>query len=274
MMLFSFLYYTVQFLSESLDIVSMVLIIGLDFVLNLFFGMLVFGLLGVPLSKLFFSMHNKITRKKVISMKYIRLDTNYEVSGWTIVKRAFLLYCIAFSLTLITLQLIAFVRPDILPPAGYDWILDPDPAKPAANYQNFYSALVFIFSFAISFILAPIWYFDDINLMFFSQSEGVTFLYPFGQSVLPVLKGFGGPTIIISYLIFGLSKLGGAIPLTILLDPVLTLFTPITFLIGFESFCGVGKKYLIKWLEQRDIGHYSKIQRQLFKNDGGEPVVF
>lgn len=229
----------------------------LDVALSMFvFGMLVFGFLGMFFAILFFKIHAFFSRNKKLETRYVRIRTGYEVTGKEIIGRAFLLYCIAISLTLTTMQIAGFL----------DFFPDPDTVGLVLYLSIFeptYTNLVFFYSFCISFILAPIWYFDDLNVMYFSVYEDVTFLRPFGMRVLPALKGFGSFSIIISYLIFIINQVGFItvnVPFYLLLDPLLTLFIPILFLIGFELVSFVGKKYLKKWLIKKGIEEYDDLE--------------
>jgi len=255
------LYYYLMYIENypEYNVGDLVLFAGIDFILSFFFGLGIFGLCGIISAVAFFYIHHLFTGKLQQSQKYVIIKTNYKITAGTIIKRAFLLYCMAISLTLTTLQFISVLAPDLLP----DPEIDPDLFE--LNFELYYTTFVFIYSGAISFILIPVWYFDDLNVMFFAESEGVRYIYPFGNAVLPPLKGFGGPSIVLSYLIFILTKLGTGVLITLLLDPVLTLFMPVIMLIGFETVSAGGKNVLKKWLMKQDIKEYDEMQINLSK---------
>ena len=253
-----------QSISSEYNFVELVVFGAFDFILAFFFGLAILGLLSIPLAKVFFILHKVFSREKDISKRYIMLKTNNIMTGGMIIKRGILLYCIAISLTLTTVQVIGFLLPDFLgEPAA-----EADLETFIANFQSIYTLLVFLFATGITFILPPVWYFDDINLMFFEETEGVKFLYPFGKAVIPALKGFGSISIIISYLVFVLNRVGGVIggiPITLLFDPFLTLFIPITFMLGFQLVSPLGKRSLAKWLRKQGIEIYQDLELKLSK---------
>lgn len=253
-------YFTGQaLLQEEVNVGSIVLLAIFEFVIDFLFGMIILGFLGILFAKLFFLIHDKTSKTPDgIDEKYIILHTGYKLTGREITYRAFLLYCIAISLALTTIQLASFAVPGLLP----SYSIDPEGYK--QQFELLYTGFVFLYTFVMAFVLPPVWYFDDLNVMVFRQEEGVPFLYPLGKSVLPALKGFGGPTIILSYLVFIFNRLGTGIPVTFMLDPILTLFVPLAFIIGFESVATVGKHHLLGWLKRtRKVKEYSRIKREL-----------
>ncbi|MBD3188390.1 hypothetical protein GF325_16260 [Candidatus Bathyarchaeota archaeon] len=137
------------------------------------------------------------------------------------------------------------------------------------GYETLYSFLVFFFSFITSFIITPTWFFDDINLMFYRVEENVKFLYPYGRSVLPWLKGLGGPGVIISYILFIIVRIGIDIKfIIIIIDPLITFYIPIMFLMGYESISFAGKKILKRWLQKKGIEEFTDLELILTKQVG------
>ncbi|MFX0102162.1 MAG: hypothetical protein ACFFCS_21530, partial [Candidatus Hodarchaeota archaeon] len=144
--------------------------------------------------------------------------------------------------------------------------LFPDPGTQQELFVTSYSGLIFLYSFILAAILSPIYYFADLNIMFYTRHEGMTFLVPFGTKILPVLKGFGSFSIIISFLVFVITNFSlGDVPLTVTLDPLITLFIPILFIMGFEIISPIGKKYLKKWLEKMNIESFDDLSINLIK---------
>lgn len=259
--LFAGLYYFVQYFIQdfsSIDLPTLIVGIILDAAFNVviafFFGFLILGLLGIACAKLFFSIQLLFSRKRRASEKYIMLKTAGKITGGLLVRRAFLLYCMAISLTLTTLQIIGFLDPGFL-----------------ANQETFtllYTMLVFTYAAGMTIILPPIWYLDDVNLMYFTENEGVKYLNPVGQSVLPAIKGFGSFNIIITYLVFVATRFQATANLVTLLDPVLTMFLPIMFLIGFDAISHVGRKMIRAWLVKKGIQNYEEMRIELVKAEG------
>ncbi|NMC06064.1 MAG: hypothetical protein GYA24_12685 [Candidatus Lokiarchaeota archaeon] len=259
--LFAGLYYFVQYFIQdfsSIDLPTLIVGIILDAAFNVviafFFGFLILGLLGIACAKLFFSIQLLLSRKRRASEKYIMLKTAGKITGGLLVRRAFLLYCMAISLTLTTLQIIGFLDPGFL-----------------ANQETFtllYTMLVFTYAAGMTIILPPIWYLDDVNLMYFTENEGVKYLNPVGQSVLPAIKGFGSFNIIITYLVFVATRFQATANLVTLLDPVLTMFLPIMFLIGFDAISHVGRKMIRAWLVKKGIQNYEEMRIELVKAEG------
>ncbi len=228
-----------------------------DVFIAFFFGFLIFGLLGVSCAKLFFIVQAAFLRNQKPTEKYIMLKTSGTVTGWLLIKRAFLLYCIAISLTLTVLQIVNFLNPTLLQGSEEgQWM-----------FTFLYTSLVFIFAAGLTLILPPIWFLDDVNLMYFTEAEGVKYLNPVGQSVLPALKGFGSFNIIIAYLVFVATRFQGA-NLVTMFDPLLTLFMPIMFLLGFDTISDYGRKTLRAWLVKRGIQSYDEMKIELVKGSG------
>jgi hypothetical protein len=255
------LYYFVQYFIQGFDIADMsalILSIVLDAAFNMviafFFGFIILGLLGIACAKLFFMIQKVFSGKKKASEKYILLKTAGRITGGLLVKRAFLLYCMAISLTLTTLQIIGFVNPGFL--------VDQD------TFTLLYTILVFTYSAGMTLILPPIWYLDDVNLMYFTENEGVKYLNPIGQSVLPAIKGFGSFNIIIAYLVFVATRFQATASLVTLFDPILTLFLPIMFLLGFDVISDFGRKTMQIWLVKKGIQNYDEMRIELVKSAG------
>jgi hypothetical protein len=255
------LYYFVQYFIQGFvipDVSTLIVGIVLDAAFNLviafFFGFIILGLLGIACAKLFFLVQMFFSRKKKASEKYILLKTAGRITGGLLVKRAFLLYCMAISLTLTTLQIIGFVNPGFL--------VDQD------TFTLLYTILVFTYSAGMTLILPPIWYLDDVNLMYFTENEGVKYLNPVGQSVLPAIKGFGSFNIIIAYLVFVATRFQATASLVTLLDPILTLFLPIMFLLGFDVISDFGRKTMQIWLVKKGIQNYDEMRIELVKSAG------
>jgi hypothetical protein len=250
------LYYAVSIYFGYGTLLDSLFYAAFDIGLAYLFGLIIFGLLGILFSMFFFYVHHLMTGKMEKKNKYVIIKTHFKMSPWFLVKRAFLLYCIAISLTLTTIQLIDALNF----PGLFD---DTQMELYVVQFELYYLILVLVYSVAISVILVPTWFYDDVNLMYFAESEGVRYIYPFGNSVLPALKGFGGPSIILSYLVFALTKLGTTAPLTLLFDPVLTLFMPITYMMGFETISVLGKKLLKSWLMKKGIKEYTTMSINL-----------
>jgi hypothetical protein len=259
--MFAGLYYFVQYFIQGFeiaDVSGLILGIILDAAFNIviafFFGFLILGLLGIACAKLFFLIQKLFSGKKKASEKYILLKTAGRITGGLLVKRAFLLYCMAISLTLTTLQIIGFIDPGFL--------MDQD------TFTLLYTIFVFTYSAGMTIILPPIWYLDDVNLMYFTENEGVKYLNPVGQSVLPAIKGFGSFNIIIAYLVFVATRFQATASLVTLLDPILTLFLPIMFLLGFDVISDFGRKVMQKWLVKKGIQSYDEMRIELVKSAG------
>jgi hypothetical protein len=260
-LMFAGLYYFVQYFiqgSEIIEVSSLILGIIIDAAFNIviafFFGFLILGLLGIACAKLFFLVQKLFSKKKDASEKYIMLKTAGTVTGGLLVKRAFLLYCIAISLTLTTLQIIGFVNPAYLADQN--------------TFTLLYTTFVFAYTAGMTLILPPIWYLDDVNLMYFTENEGVKYLNPVGQSVLPAIKGFGSFNIIIAYLVFVATRFQATANLVTLFDPILTLFLPIMFLLGFDVISDHGKKVIRSWLVKKGIQGYEEMRIELVKGAG------
>ncbi|MHA1680222.1 MAG: hypothetical protein ACTSUE_04395 [Promethearchaeota archaeon] len=238
---------------------------GLDMLYAFFFGFFILGMLGIAFSKFQFPIHQFFRKKKKnLDVSYVMLNTGGKVSASTILKRAFLIYAVSISLTLSIIQLGEFLG--IVEEANFS-NLD-------AYIQDFnflYTFLVFFLSFIVSMIITPTWFFDDINLMFYKLEEGMVFLYPYGRSILPWLKGYGGPSIIFSYILFIIPRIGIDMKfMVILADPVITLYIPIMFLVGFESISFLGKKILRNMLMKKNIEQYDNLDLVLTR---GSPDV-
>ncbi|MHA1372570.1 MAG: hypothetical protein ACTSRA_22975 [Promethearchaeota archaeon] len=264
------LYYSIKFFTESINISDLIISIILDVVLSFLFGFIILGILGWLVSRMFFNIHGLLTKKKKLEKQYVVLNTGYNVTSKVMIKRAFLLYCISISLALTTIQAAGFLGyfPSVPPANG-------DPSTYIITFELWYTVLVFLFAFLLTFLLPPIWYFDDLNVMYWSIEEGVKFLNPFGRSVLPSLAGYGGPTIVISYTIFIINRVGTSVPLLLLLDPLITLYIPIIFLIGYETISFIGKRNLKIWLAKKGIKIYDKLEYKLMKNkvDGPDDTM-
>jgi hypothetical protein len=254
---------------ENADISSLIFGLILDaafnFVIAFFFGFVILGLLGIACAKLFFLVQMFFSRKREVSQKYIMLKTAGRVTGGLLVKRAFLLYCMAISLTLTTLQIIGFVNPLYLAIIGAS-IGDVAPFQ--TTFTLLYTIFVFVYATGMTLVLPPIWYLDDVNLMYFTENEGVRYLNPVGQSVLPAIKGFGSFNIIIAYLVFVATRFQASASLVTLFDPILTLFLPIMFLLGFDVISDYGKKVMRAWLVKKGIQGYEEMRIELVKGAG------
>nr|MDO8085502.1 hypothetical protein [Candidatus Sigynarchaeum springense] len=249
-------YYVMQvFILGGTGMVIGFVIVGalLDLFLSFFFGFLIFGLLGITCTKLFFLVQAFFSRKQKTTDRYIMLKTSGTVTGGLLVKRSFLLYAIAISLTLTTLQVIGFLAPSLL--------------KEKNMFTLLYTSFVFIYAASLTLILPPTWYLDDVNLMYFTEAEGVKYLNPVGQSVLPALKGLGSFNIIIAYAVFVATRVQGA-SLDTLLDPILTLFMPIIFILGFDTISDYGRKNVRAFLVARGIQSYDEMRIELMKSAG------
>lgn len=266
--LYCFVQYFIQG-TELSDIPTLIFGIILDAAFNIvggfFFGFFILGLLGIASAKLFFLVQKLFSRKMKASEKYIMLKTSGRVTGGLLVKRAFLLYCMAISLTLTTLQIIGFVNPLYLTDYG---ATIGDEAPYQTTFTLLYSIFVFVYATGMTLILPPIWYLDDVNLMYFTENEGVRYLNPVGQSVLPAIKGFGSFNIIIAYLVFVATRFQASASLVTLFDPILTLFLPIMFLLGFDAISGYGKKVMRAWLVKKGIQGYDEMRIELVKGAG------
>ena len=226
---------------------------SLNIILAFFFGLFFFGLLGVPCAKLFFLIQKFNSRKVEVQQKFIMLKTTGKTTGGVIVKRGFLLYCVAISLTLSTLQFVGFIDPGII--------------NDQTSFTLLYTALVLIYMAILTVFLPAIWYLDDINLMYFTISEDVKFLSPMGQSILPALKGFGSFSIIIAYLIYVINRFSTRILLDpdIFFDPILTLFIPLLAMLGFEIIAEFGQKTLKKWIVSKSVHDYDELKIELVR---------
>jgi hypothetical protein len=248
-------YYLMQLFIQGAATSAGLIIVGalFDLFLAFFFGFLILGLLGIVCAKLFFIVQAAFSMKRKPTEKYIMLKTSGTITGWLLIKRAFLLYCIAISLTLTTLQIFNFLDPSLL--------------TDQYTFTLLYTTFVFIYAAGLTIILPPIWYLDDVNLMYFTEAEGVKYLNPVGQSVLPALKGFGSFNIIIAYLVFVATRFQGA-NLVTMFDPILTLFMPIMFLLGFDAISDYGRKNVRAWLVKKGIQGYEEMRIELVKGAG------
>jgi hypothetical protein len=233
-------------LTTSDLILDIILDAGLNIVLAFLFGLIFFGLLGIPSAKLFFLIQKFKSRKIDVRQKFAMLKTSGKTTGSGIVYRGFLLYCVAISLTLSTLQFIGHFAPTII----------------EDSFTILYTSLVLFYMAFLTFFLPSIWYLDDINLMYFTMSEDVKFLNPMGQSILPALKGFGSFSIIIAYLIYVMNRFS-ILDLDILFDPILTLFIPLLAMLGFETIAEFGQKIVKKWIGSKDIRKYDELKIEL-----------
>ena len=246
-----FVYWLIQVEITQTDIFDTVLLASFNIIVAFFFGLIFFGLLGVPSAKLFFLIQKFSSRKVEAQQKFIMLKTTGKTTGGVIIKRGFLLYCVAISLTLSTLQFMGFLYPDIV----------------NADFSDLYTYLVFIYMAILTFLLPSIWYLDDINLMYFTISEDVKFLNPMGQSILPALKGFGSFSIIIAYLIYIINRFSTRIILNpdILFDPILTFFIPLIAMLGYELVAEFGQKSLKKWIIKIGLHEYDELRIELVR---------
>ncbi|MEX2684240.1 MAG: hypothetical protein Q6373_021900, partial [Candidatus Sigynarchaeota archaeon] len=250
-----FVYYL---LASFLYVIAQAIIsVFFDLLFSFFLGFLIFGLLGIACAKLFFIVQAFFSRKQKMTEKYIMLKTSGTVTGWLLVKRAFLIYAIAISLTLTTLQIYNFLDPTLF--SGSE--------ESQKTFTLLYTSFVFIYAAGLTLILPPTWYLDDVNLMYFTEAEGVKYLNPVGQSVLPALKGFGSVNIVIAYLVFVATRFKGANLIT-LFDPILTLFMPIMFLLGFDAISEYGKKSVRSFLVKRGIQSFDEMHIELVKASG------
>ncbi|MBN2154086.1 MAG: hypothetical protein JW839_21700, partial [Candidatus Lokiarchaeota archaeon] len=249
-------YYLLQFvkLGGTAEAAGLMVVSALfDLFVAFFFGLLIFGLLGISCAKLFFLVQAALSRNRKPTEKYIMLKTSGTVTGWLLIKRAFLLYAISISLTLTTLQIFNFLDPSLL-----------------VNQNTFtllYTSFVFIFAAGLTLIVPPLWYLDDVNLMYFTESEGVKYLNPVGQSVLPALKGLGSINIVIAYVVFVVTRFQGA-SLDTMFDPLLTLFMPIAFILGFDTISDLGRKKVRAWLVKKGIQSFDELRIELVKGAG------
>ena len=228
---------------------------SLNVVLAFFFGLLIFGLLGVPCAKLFFLIQKFKARKVDVHQKFIMLKTTGKTTGGVIIKRGFLLYCVAISLTLSTLQFVGFFASSLV--------------NNQTSFTLLYTALVLIYMAFLTFFLPSIWYLDDINLMYFTISDDVKFLNPMGQSILPALKGFGSFSIIIAYLIYIMNGISRGyftfIDPDLIFDPILTLFVPLIAMLGFEIIAEFGQRTLKKWIVSKNVHDYDELKIELVR---------
>src|SRR5271157_3950723 len=137
--LLMFVYWLIQVEITQTDIFDTVLLASFNIIVAFFFGLIFFGLLGVPSAKLFFLIQKFSARKVDVQQKFIMLKTTGKTTGGVIVKRGFLLYCVAISLTLSTLQLVGF--------------LDPGLVNNESSFTFLYTALVFIYMAIITVFL-------------------------------------------------------------------------------------------------------------------------
>ncbi|MHA1793110.1 MAG: hypothetical protein ACTSVI_10735 [Promethearchaeota archaeon] len=264
-----FSYYMAKQIVNPIPFQFLIILPTLDILFSFFFGFFILGLLGIVFSLVMLPIHKFFRRNKNLKKKYVMLKTGYSVTGSIMLKRAFLLFAMSITLTLTTIQFGEFLNLFPKPPGSGSTQTEIN--NYINNFNFFYTLLTFFYSFIISIILVPTWYFDDINLMFYRIEEDVTFLYPFGRSVLPWLKGFGGPSIIISYLIFIMGRVGTDVSdLMLLLDPIVTLFIPIFFMIGFETVSFLGKRVLKKYVMKQGIESYDELRLELIRKNNDE----